>query len=534
MIKEVIYGYDLQKMLASGLALLTQKHKEVDMLNVFPVPDGDTGTNMYLTLSAAVEESRKNNSKSVGDIAEAASRGALMGARGNSGVILSQLFRGFSLALKGKEFVTGKEFTRGLVEGVDLAVRAVMKPVEGTILTVARSASQSAVKASDRKMSIEHILEEACMAAENTLKNTPDMLPALKKAGVVDAGGMGWVIILRGFLSGLKGQENLDLALPQNDQLIVNPNDSSKDSNFRFPYCTEVLVRTDIPIEKLPVFETLGDSLLVAAQEGLVKIHIHTDHPGEIIETCLKLGPLVNVKINNMNEEAGEAAARKKYSKTSKSFGIISVASGEGITKIMESLGADEIIPGGQSMNPSIKELLQSVNEVDAETIIILPNNSNILLSANQVAGVTDKKVAIVPTRSIPEGLSALLAINPGMETDDAITSMSKAASDVKSGEVTYAVRDTVVNGIQINKGDIIGLFKDEIIPAGTIPEAVVNLLKTMISPDNEVCSIYYGKDIDVKDAENILSELQSVFPDVEFDIQYGGQPIYYYFISVE
>ena len=532
---DILNGNDYQKMLLSGLAQLNERYREVDLLNVFPVPDGDTGTNMYLTLSAAVNEvARGKCSSSIGEVAELASMGSLMGARGNSGVILSRLFRGFAKAVKDMNQISGKVFAQALNEGVNLAVKAVLKPVEGTILTVGRAAAKEAISASEKKHSMEKILMDTCIAAEKTLNLTPEMLPVLKEAGVVDAGGMGWLIILKGFYLSLQSSETdlFDKAseAPAPKPVTVNTGISI---DLKFPYCTELLIRSVVSDYSLlkESLEKIGDSFVFVDSDGLIKVHIHTAKPGLVLENCLKYGPIFDVKINNMDEQSANALVKIEK----KPFGVVSVSVGDGITRIMKSLGADEVILGGQSMNPSAKEILLAVEKVNSETVLILPNNSNIMLTAGQVSGLTNKKVVVIPSKTIPQGLAALLSINPMMETETMINSLNSAISSVKTGEVTYAVRDTLVNSKKVAKGDIIGLSDGEILEVGSdISNTVINLMKKMITPDNEICSIYFGNLVTTENANNLFQELENSFPDLEFDLHYGGQPLYYYIISVE
>lgn len=534
MATEKINGNDLYRMLASGLVILSERYKEVDLLNVFPVPDGDTGTNMLHTLTAAVDEVSVNNRTSVSKAAEAASRGALMGARGNSGVILSQLLRGFALSIKDKDTITAKEFSTALAEGVNIAVKAVMKPVEGTILTVARDAAKIAIQEANKNLTLEQVLEETCKTAEATLKRTPDLLPALKEAGVVDAGGMGWFIILQGFNKALSVDTSFDKNLPDSEQFFTRVDQAGRNESpiFENPYCTEILLKPLSAVDDRLTEELsgYGDSLLIAESDGLVKIHIHTALPQEVVGLCLNYGALSKVKIENMNEQAAQNVSEKKR----KPFGIISVASGEGITGVMKSLGVDTVISGGQSMNPSISQLLQGVEDLNTDTVIILPNNSNIILSANQIPEMTVKTVHVIPTRTIPEALAALLAVSPQMEAGQAANAMVSAAGNVRTGEVTYAVRDTTINGIEINKGNAIGLFKDEVLSGNTINETVTDLLKKMIIPGSELCTVYFGEMIDKNDAEKLSAELSEHFPEIDIEIIDGGQPVYYYIISVE
>lgn len=534
MVTEKLNGYDLLRMLSSGLATFSKRYKEVDLLNVFPVPDGDTGTNMFHTLSAAVDEAAANKTTSTGKVAKAASQGALMGARGNSGVILSQLLRGFALALTDKETISAKEFSIALVEGVNVAVRAVMKPVEGTILTVAREASMTAVREANKNKTLEQVLLDTCKTAEATLMSTPDLLPILKDAGVVDAGGMGWLIILQGFYAGLSGESvEIDEIIEfSGKQPSSAPENRVKAHDFRYPYCTEILLRPEKSDgeELKEELMAYGDSLLAVFSEGFIKVHIHTASPQEVLGICLNYGSLTNVKIENMNEQA----TRKEIGMPKKPFGIISVANGDGITGIMKSLGADEVIYGGQSMNPSISQMLETLEKLNTDTVILLPNNKNIILSANQITEMTDKTVWIIPTNTIPEGIAALLSVLPEMEPARVVTAMTSAVKSIKTGEVTYAVRDTVINGCDIKKGDSIGLFEDTVLVGENVNNTVVKILDKMISPESEVCTIYMGEMAEKNEAELLAAELSERFQGIDIELLDGGQPVYYYIISVE
>ncbi len=536
MVTEFLTGQDLKKMLSSGLVYLEEKYKEIDSLNVFPVPDGDTGTNMYLTLAAAVKETEAvNDQSSVSAVAEAASQGALMGARGNSGVILSQLMRGLARGLKNMDSVPGKVFAKALDEGTRVAYLAVIKPVEGTILTVAREAAKEAQKAARLNQPLPEVLQAACQAAEETLNRTPDMLPALREAGVVDAGGMGWLIILQGFCGGLlddrptvPAKTRVEYARPAAAGIA-----SGIEADLEFPYCTEVLIKSGgMKTEGLKnnLLE-LGDSLMIVDSDGLVRVHIHSAHPGVILETCLKYGSLTDIKINNMNEQKAKTA----FPKAKKTFGVVAVAAGEGLKNIMTSLGADRVITGGQTMNPSIQELVQAVEDIEAGTVIILPNNSNILLTANQVGSLTGKQVKVIPTRTVPQGLAALVAIPAGAEVKKVVKSMQSSLGRVKTGEVTYAVRDTKIDGQEIKKGSIIGLFNDKIVQTGSaVREVVSGLLERMITPADEICTLYSGEMIADQEAQDLVGQLAEKFSQVEFELHSGGQPLYYYIISVE
>lgn len=528
----ILNGLDLKRMLDSGLARLTDRYKEVDSLNVFPVPDGDTGTNMYLTLIGAVNETDTAADKnSIGDVAAAAARGALMGARGNSGVILSQLLRGLAKGLKNMDRVTGKVFAEALDEGVKAAFKAVMKPVEGTILTVAREAAKEAVRAAGQSSAVINILQASCIAAEKTLELTPELLPVLKEAGVVDAGGMGWLIILQGFSLAQEGGE-----IAYNNYAVPAPKINAAaegQGSFKYPYCTEALVNKNKSNvlglrEKLSKF---GDSLMVVETDGYIRVHIHSDHPGEVLEICLKYGSLKNVKINNMKEQA----AGKTSPKDARPFGIVAVAPGEGLKEIMESLGADRIVLGGQTMNPSTRELLLGVEEIDSDTVIILPNNSNILMTANQVGLLTSKQIKVIPATTVPQGIAALMAYTPGAQIDKITGLMSESLKRVKTGEVTYAVKKSKYDGQVIKKDSVIGLFDDKIVNVGSnVTEVVLSLLKKMVTPADEVCTLYYGDMITSLEAKNLMERIAQQFADMEFELHYGGQPLYYYIISVE
>lgn len=532
-----VNGIELKKMLVSAHKVLEKRFREVDALNVFPVPDGDTGTNMYLTLGAAVESlSWVQNLDSVGEVSEAASKGSLMGARGNSGVILSQFLRGLAQGLKGMEQVSVEVFAVALEQGVKLAYQAVIKPVEGTILTVAKEAAIEAVRAARQKNDLPQVLERAAISADETLKRTPDMLPVLKEAGVVDAGGMGWLVILQGFKAGITGLI-LD-EQPSVTSFAPGENDSEVNGvDFIFPYCTELLIKSgDVETDPLrEQLENLGDSLMIVQTDGFLRVHVHSDHPGLILEQCLKYGALAKVSVANMVEQAAAAAIDLIPVRERKPFAIVSVALGDGIQRIMQSLGADLVVQGGQTMNPSTRELLTAVEELNAETVILLPNNSNILLTARQVSELTDAAVTVVESLTIPQGIAALLSIIPGMDKDKMIAAMQQAVMEIRTGEVTYAARDSIANGMQINSGDIIGIADNDIVASGNeINEVTVNLVAKMGAGSGDICSVYYGQDISNHDADELLTILEQKYPELEFELNYGGQPFYYYIISIE
>lgn len=532
----MISGHDLARMLESGTARLADRYKDVDTLNVFPVPDGDTGTNMYMTMISAVREiSKAADPASVGAVAEAAARGALMGARGNSGVILSQLLRGIAKGLNNMDRITGPILAQALNEGVRTAYKSVMKPVEGTILTVAREAAEEALKSAKKKSAVANVLEDACYKGEETLNRTPGMLPALREAGVVDAGGLGWLIILQGMFTGTAVERADQPAVPPMLLPAIEEKIFEAGAMLRYPYCTEVLVKGSGADGLKEALEDQGDSLLLVEDNGYIKIHLHSTHPGQVLETCLRYGPLISVKVENMTEQVSAQVAQKGNAEEKSGLGIVSVAFGDGIKRIMESLGANKVVTGGQTMNPSTGELLEAVETAGPGKVIILPNNRNIIMTANQVAGLTGKKVYVVETRSVPQGLAALMAVIPGREPEEIIQAMAKAARQVKTGEVTYAVRDTTINGREIRKNSIIGLLDDELAVSGNDAEQTVSeLLDKMISEDDEVCTLYYGDMINNEKAGNLLETMKNKFPHIEFELHRGGQPLYFYLISVE
>jgi len=569
-------GELLRQMILAAQASLEQNKERVNALNVFPVPDGDTGTNMFLTISAAVREVNKARGGTVGEIAHAISMGSLMGARGNSGVILSQLFRGFARAMEGKIVINSMDFARALQEGVDTAYRAVMRPVEGTLLTVARSAARAAVAAARRGAAMREVLEGAIRSAQDTLSHTPDMLPVLRQAGVVDAGGQGFIYVLSGYMNAVQNQSLLDspdisdlaLAAAATPQPATAPviefQVTDEISDIKFIYDTELLLRgRALPSDEIRrQLGEIGDSVLVVGDPSLLKIHVHTNHPGEAIERCLKHGELVEFVIKNMREQhealleragtqarmgaaapgtadrarqEGAAPVRPTLTGTDKAYGIVSVAAGQGLAEIMKSLGADVIVGGGDTMNPSAAELLAAVEEVPARVVFVLPNNKNVIMAAQQVQALTQKDVRVVPTRTVVQGLAALLASNPKESVDDNYARLTKAIDGVKSGEITYAVRAAKWEHGDIRAGDILGLWEDRIVAVGRdIADVAIALIRLMIGKDSSVLSLYYGEDVTAAQAENLGATLQAMFPDVEVEVHAGGQPLYYYYISVE
>ncbi|WP_031514974.1 DAK2 domain-containing protein [Desulfofalx alkaliphila] len=529
-------GAGLKRMLMGSINLLATSKQEIDALNVFPVPDGDTGTNMYLTFLEAAKEIQAAKTSHVGEIMEAAARGCLMGARGNSGVILSQVVRGFANSLKGKSTATAKDMAKAFAEGTNLAYQAVAQPVEGTVLTVLRKSSEAAQQAADRSPDLLRFMITVYRQAARALDETPEQLAVLKEAGVVDAGGKGWVIILQGILYALRRVEEIELLqdfASSQKKRLAEFTLKEIDSDIHYTYCTEFILKgTDLPIEKIKnELSPYGDCLMVVGSDQVLKVHIHSNHPGLVIETCLNYGTLHQMNISNMREqnlslEKGQA---------DKPLAVVSVAVGEGIIKIMESLGVDKVITGGQTMNPSTEEILQAIEKAPSQNIIVLPNNKNIVLAAKQAALMTEKSVEVVNTVSIPQGLTALLSLNPEGTLEENADRMQEALKLVRTGEVTTAVRNVSINGQAIKEGNIIGLADEQIVAFGNDTYLVLKqLMEKLTSGGEELITLYYGEDQNGESARQTAEMLQRDFPNLEFEVHYGGQPLYPYIISAE
>lgn len=559
MIIKILEGERLAQMFIEGANNLSNNVKLVDSLNVFPVPDGDTGTNMNLSITSGVNEVKNQVTNHAGKVAGAFAKGLLMGARGNSGVILSQLFRGFSKSVEGKATLNGKQFAEAFTAGVDMAYKAVMKPVEGTILTVAKDAAKKAQEAAKRSDDIINIMEETLTEAKASLERTPNLLPVLKEVGVVDSGGKGLVIIYEGFLAVLKGEKIVDLTKEstQMDDLVKvehhqNAQSFMSTEDIEFGYCTEVMVKFESDkIEKNPFDEVAfrnllsnhGDSLLVVSDEELLKIHIHAEQPGDVITAAQKYGSLLNVKIENMREQHTHLLEETKavykeeqpFSKKKADFAIITVAMGEGIAKIFKSLGAQVVIEGGQTMNPSTEDFVKAISEVHAEKIMILPNNSNIIMAAEQATLVVEEEVFVIPSKTVPQGLAALLAFNPVVDLNTNHEAMKEALSAVKTGQVTYAVRDTNFDGKEIKKDDFMGIAEKKIVSSGPNRLSVTEqLLKEMIDEDTEIVTIIRGEDASKDETNMLVSFIETNFEDVDVEVYEGNQPLYSYIFSVE
>jgi DAK2 domain fusion protein YloV len=548
-------GKRFAEMILQGAHHLSNNAKLVDALNVFPVPDGDTGTNMNLSMTSGAKEVKNNTIDHIGKVGSALSKGLLMGARGNSGVILSQLFRGFSKSIESKPTINSVEFAGALQAGVDTAYKAVMKPVEGTILTVAKDAAKAAVVAAENEVSIDKIMKITLDEAEKSLKRTPELLPVLKEVGVVDSGGQGLVFVYEGFLAALNGETltTSNVTTPSMNELVNAEHHKSVQSHINtedieFGYCTEFMVRFENA--KTPFNEEkfrndlsqFGDSLLVIADDDLAKVHIHAEYPGEVLSYGQKYGNLINMKIENMRQQhtniVGDQAPtspKVESKKEKKKFGIVTVTMGKGIAELFKSIGASAVIEGGQTMNPSTEDIVQAVHDVNAETIIILPNNSNIVMTAQQAASVVDENVIVIPSKTVPQGMAALLAFNPTAEPRDIESAMMDALGNVKSGQITYAVRDTNIDGLDIAKGDFMGISNGKIVVTDNDQlSASKKLLTEMITDEDEILTIIQGEDASYEEVEELVQFVEKHFEDIEVETHNGKQPLYSYIFSVE
>lgn len=540
-------------MVLSGASHLTNNAKKIDALNVFPVPDGDTGTNMNLSMTSGANEVKKADNSYISTVAEALSKGLLMGARGNSGVILSQIFRGFASGMKNKKTLTTNELAQSFNSGVATAYKAVMKPVEGTILTVAKDAAEAAVTEAEKETDIIAFMEAVLKAAKASLERTPELLPVLKEVGVVDSGGQGLVTIYEGFLSALKGEdlpEEID-TIDMDDMVSAEHHKIAQDfmdtSEIEFGYCTEFMVKFEREkLKKHPFNEDEfrnelsqhGDSLLVVADDDVVKVHVHAEYPGTVLTIAQKYGGLINMKIDNMREQhtalVGEEQKPQKSDQPTP-YGIVTVAMGKGIKSLFQSLGVSVMIEGGQTMNPSTKDISDAINEANAEKVIILPNNKNITMAAEQAAEIAECDVEVVPTKSIPQGIGALLAFHPELGIKENKEKMEDASSQVKTGQVTYAVRDTQIDGITIEKGNFMGIADGQIKATHQSRiETVKSLLSELITDEDEILTILQGEEATEDEVKDIEAYVENAYEDIEIEIHNGEQPIYSYIFSVE
>ena len=542
-----ISGAMLKEMFLTGAALLEKNRAYIDSLNVFPVPDGDTGTNMSMTMQSAVKEIQNCKGTNVSDIAAAASLGALKGARGNSGVILSQILRGFARALSGKEEMAPENFAAALTTGTEAAYKAVMKPKEGTMLTVARMMAEAVTREANEGANLYKLIDVMIDEGERALLLTPELLPVLKEAGVVDSGGKGLVTILRGFKMVIDGEEVDEYVLaPQQNTAEITGNEEGADlealDDIEFGYCTEFFIIhleesfSEADLDKLrEKLMKIGDSVVVAHDSDFIKIHVHSNCPGKILQLALRLGEIDRIKIENMREQNRELLANMK--KNEKENALVAVSISDGIDEVYKAIGVNNLISGGQTMNPSIDSITKAIRRANARNVFVLPNNSNIIMAAQQAAAISDRNVIVIPSKTMMQGLSAALAYSDDVDVETNTERMTAAIKQVLSGSVTYAVRDTQFNGEKISQGDIIGLLDNVITKVGTSVDSVaVELLCSMIENKGDDCmaTIFYGEGADEDSAQAVADAVNEKYPDAEITVQYGGQPLYYYYFSVE
>ncbi len=536
---QIIDGNLLKKMFEYGAKNLEIYKKTVDELNVFPVPDGDTGTNMSLTFSHSVSELEKMTGISLYSVAKTASSGALIGARGNSGVILSQLLRGLAEGCKDKEELDIKGLGQAIRAAADAAYKAVMKPTEGTILTVAREMAEFAMDNYDRYDNLDDYLENIISYGKKSLAKTPELLPVLKEAGVVDAGGQGLIFIMEGAYKGMTNQElsqEVHLNISDRERFVDDSNMRPED--ITFGYCTEFIVKDAAEAndnELREYLNTIGDCVLVIKDDDIIKVHVHTDHPGKAFEKGLTYGALIRMKVDNMREMLGVSEEEAEDKEPAKPYGFVAVSPGAGLTNLFKDLGISRVISGGQTMNPSTQDFLDEIEKTNAEEIFLFPNNSNIIMAANQAQAISEKHVHVIPTKTIPQCVTAMLTFQPEVDWEENEKNMLEVIPTVKTGEVTFAVRDTKINGLKIAKNDIIGIFGGEIVVKGDeVAEVTKELLDKMVDADSELVSVYYGSDVAEDDAEALVEDLEEKFEDCDVEINEGGQPLYYYIVSVE
>ena len=547
----------LKKCFLAGAANLEAKKEIINELNVFPVPDGDTGTNMTMTILSAAKEVSNIASPNFENLSKAISGGSLRGARGNSGVILSQLFRGFTKEIKSVTVIDAPVLARAFQKATETAYKAVMKPKEGTILTVAKGLSDKMNELACENGDLEEILGQVLEHGRYVLSQTPEMLPVLKEAGVVDSGGQGLIEVLSGIYDCLLGKE-IDLTAALGTTTTAKVEADTTQADIKYGYCTEFIINIEKKFDNgdelnfKAYLESIGDSIVVVADDEIVKVHVHTNDPGLAIQKALTYGSLSKMKIDNMREEhkeklikeaqkaeaekkAAEEAA-KKSAEPKKKYGFISVSAGAGLSEIFEGLGVDVVIEGGQTMNPSTEDMLNAIDKVNAENVFILPNNSNIILAANQAQSiVTDKNVYVVPSKTIPQGITALINFDESADAKANFDNMSSEMKNVKTGQVTYAVRDTSMDGKEIKQNDIMGIGDKTILSVGKdIEETTIDMLSQLIDDDSELISVYYGEDVSSEQVDSLTAKIEETYPDLDLEVHSGGQPIYYYIVSVE
>lgn len=556
----------LKNAFLAGAKGLEAKKDWINELNVFPVPDGDTGTNMTLTIMAAAREVAELENPTMDQLAKAISSGSLRGARGNSGVILSQLLRGFTKEIKSVTEIDTTTLANAMVRGTETAYKAVMKPKEGTILTVAKGMSDKALEMASQTDDIEEFAREVIAYGDYVLEQTPEMLPVLKQAGVVDSGGQGLMQVVKGAFDGLTGRMT-DVSLggapaQKGPEALKSRTAALTDidtADIKFGYCTEFIINLDKDysdqdeIQLKSYLESIGDSLVVVSDDEIVKVHVHTDHPGLAFEKALTYGSLSRMKVDNMREEhqeriikdserlAREQAARKdedagQPSKERRTYGFIAVSSGDGLSEIFKGIGADYLIEGGQTMNPSTEDMLNAINKVNADNIFILPNNKNIIMAAQQARDLTeDKNIIVIPSKTVPQGITALVNFMPDLSAEENLAAMTEEMDNVKTAQITYAVRTTNIDGMEIEEGDIMAIGDHGMLAAGkSVDRVALDALKCMLDDDCELVTVYYGSDVGENAAKALVSQAEQMYPDKEIELQYGGQPIYYYMISAE
>ncbi len=542
-----VNGEALSMMMISGANNLYNHKDEVNELNVFPVPDGDTGTNMSLTARALAEELAANKTDNISEAADKMAFAALRGARGNSGVILSQIFRGISKYLKGKSECSPKELAGAFYAGAENAYKAVMKPTEGTILTVARVSAEGAVTAAKGSEDLLEILENGAKEGKTALDNTPNLLPALKEAGVVDAGGRGWLYVFEGALEYVKSGEIVKIngEAPKSVRKLKASVVIPESKDIKFQYCTEFIIKRFSSESDVDAFRSKlspkGDCMLVIDDDDIIKVHIHTNHPGYVLERAVELGELVDVKIDNMKLqhnsilENKEAEEKKTENESLAEYGFIAVSSGKGLTGILTDLGVTRVIEGGQTMNPSTNDFLKAISRVQAKNIFVFPNNKNIIMAAQQAKELSEKNIIVIPAVTIPQCITAMMSFNPKKDAEANEKAMSSALRKVKSAQVTFAVRDTEYEGHMIKKGDILGMIEGKITAIGKSPEGIAEkLIERMTDDDSEFITIYHGKSAKKQAAEAMAEKLEDLYEDCDVSLKKGGQPLYYYIISVE
>lgn len=556
----------LKNAFLAGAKGLEAKKDWINELNVFPVPDGDTGTNMTLTIMAAAREVAELENPTMDQLAKAISSGSLRGARGNSGVILSQLLRGFTKEIKSVTEIDTTTLANAMVRGTETAYKAVMKPKEGTILTVAKGMSDKALEMASQTDDIEEFAREVIAYGDYVLEQTPEMLPVLKQAGVVDSGGQGLMQVVKGAFDGLTGRMT-DVSLggapaqkgPEAQKSRTAALTDIDTADIKFGYCTEFIINLDKDysdqdeIQLKSYLESIGDSLVVVSDDEIVKVHVHTDHPGLAFEKALAYGSLSRMKVDNMREEhqeriikdserlAREQAARKdedagQTSKERRTYGFIAVSSGDGLSEIFKGIGADYLIEGGQTMNPSTEDMLNAIHKVNADNIFILPNNKNIIMAAQQARDLTeDKNIIVIPSKTVPQGITALVNFMPDLSAEENLAAMTEEMDNVKTAQITYAVRTTNIDGMEIEEGDIMAIGDHGMLSAGkSVDQVALDALKCMLDDDCELVTVYYGSDVGENAAKALVSQAEQMYPDKEIELQYGGQPIYYYMISAE